>query len=415
MSNGRLTNDVVIVGGGIAGSALAATLARAGIDVLLLESSETYSDRVRGEAMVQWGVAEAQRLGLLDKLIAAGAHFVGRMVGYDELLPPEAVEAMATDMSQFVPGVPGLLTIAHPQHCQALLDAAVAAGATVRRGIRVTGARAGDSPGVEFEQNAETFSVSARLIVGADGRPSAVREGFGIPISVSRPRTMLAGLLVDGADGWDSGAWTIGTERNLCFAVFPMGGGRARLYAFWDVSDRQRFGGAEAVSHFLAAFDLACCPPSRSIAGARAAGPLLSFLNNETWADEPCIDGGVLIGDAAGWLDPVIGCGLSSAYRDARLVSEILVSSRDWSAAAFRPYVEERKERLRRLRCVVDITLGLFCEFGEVGRSWRRRFFEESVTNPVLFAHLIANMAGPENQPDEIFTQNHREFVLGRA
>jgi len=101
MSNHELSHEVVIVGGGIAGAALAAASARAGIDVLLLESSETYADRVRGEAMVQWGVAEAKRLGLLDNLLAAGAHFVDRMLGYDELLPPEAVEAMPTEMGQF--------------------------------------------------------------------------------------------------------------------------------------------------------------------------------------------------------------------------------------------------------------------------------------------------------------------------
>jgi 2-polyprenyl-6-methoxyphenol hydroxylase-like FAD-dependent oxidoreductase len=365
--------------------------------------------------MVQWGVAEAKRLGLLDNLTGAGSHFVERMLGYDELLPPQAVEAMPTDMSQFVPGISGLLTITHPQHCQALTDAAVSAGATVLRGIRVTRAQAGTSPVVEFEQGGEQRTAGTRLIVGADGRPSAIREQFGVRLQMNRPRTMLAGLLVEGADGWDSSAWTIGTERDLCFAIIPMAGGRARLYGFWAVADRQRFIGADATKQLLAAFDLSCCPASRAIAQARGAGPLLSFLNNETWADEPFVDGGVLIGDAGGWTDPVIGCGLSSAYRDARLVSEILISSRDWSAGAFRPYAEERKERLRRLRCVAELTLGLFCEFGELGRSRRRRFFEESPTNPTLLGHLIANLAGPESQPAEVFTSEHREFVLGCA
>jgi len=96
-------------------------------------------------------------------------------------------------------------------------------------------------------------------------------------------------------------------------------------------------------------------------------------------------------------------------------VSEILTSSRDWSAAAFRPYAEERKEHLRRLRCVADLTLGLFCEFGELGRSRRKRFFEESPTDPSLLGHLIANLSGPESQPAEVFTLEHREYVLGRA
>lgn len=73
--------DVVIVGAGIAGSALATVLARAGRDVLLLEKSEIFTDHVRGEAMVQWGAKEAQTLGLHDALIAAGAHYIARGVG----------------------------------------------------------------------------------------------------------------------------------------------------------------------------------------------------------------------------------------------------------------------------------------------------------------------------------------------
>ena len=41
--------DVIVVGGGIAGSALAGVLAGAGVDVLLLETVTEYRDRVRGE------------------------------------------------------------------------------------------------------------------------------------------------------------------------------------------------------------------------------------------------------------------------------------------------------------------------------------------------------------------------------
>src|SRR5271169_5662586 len=57
---GRMTHshDVVIVGAGIGGSALARALAADGLDVLVLEQCEIYEDRVRGEAMVPWGVVE---------------------------------------------------------------------------------------------------------------------------------------------------------------------------------------------------------------------------------------------------------------------------------------------------------------------------------------------------------------------
>jgi len=63
----------VIVGAGIGGAALANALAGDGLDVLTLEQSETYEDRVRGEAMVPWVVAEARELGVEQVLLDAGA------------------------------------------------------------------------------------------------------------------------------------------------------------------------------------------------------------------------------------------------------------------------------------------------------------------------------------------------------
>jgi len=57
-------HDVVIVGGGIAGSALAIVLAKEGIAVAVLERDLASVDRVRGEWMAPWGAAELKRLGL---------------------------------------------------------------------------------------------------------------------------------------------------------------------------------------------------------------------------------------------------------------------------------------------------------------------------------------------------------------
>ena len=64
--------EVVIVGAGIGGSALATVLARAGIAVTLLEKSLVHVDHVRGEWLAPWGVAETQRLGLYETLARGG-------------------------------------------------------------------------------------------------------------------------------------------------------------------------------------------------------------------------------------------------------------------------------------------------------------------------------------------------------
>ena len=101
-----MSYDLIIVGGGIAGSA--AVMAKTGKSVLVLEKSEKYEDRVRGEWVAPWGVAETQRLGLYDVLMNAGGHHITSHITYDESLPPEACEAAAQSLG-VLPDVPGPL------------------------------------------------------------------------------------------------------------------------------------------------------------------------------------------------------------------------------------------------------------------------------------------------------------------
>ena len=60
--------EVLVVGGGLAGSSLAITLAREGVDVLLVERERVFRDCVRGEVMATWGTVEAKRFGLFELL-----------------------------------------------------------------------------------------------------------------------------------------------------------------------------------------------------------------------------------------------------------------------------------------------------------------------------------------------------------
>ena len=407
--------DLVVIGGGIAGSALGAVMAAAGRKVLILEKSEVFEDRVRGEWISPWGVAETRRLGLYDALLAAGGSHLDWHVTYDESFDPEKARATAAPMSLFLPGVPGPLCIGHPHHCQTLFDEAARRGARTLRGVDVLEISPGAAPMVRFRRDGDERTVAARLIVGADGRASMTREAAGIALHQDKPHHMFAGMLVSDASGWDEKTQAIGTEGDFGFLAFPQGGGRVRVYGSFPLDQRRRFAGPDGPRAFLDAFRMKCAPENVHLANGAPAGPVLAFFNNDAWTDEPFAQGVVLVGDAAGWNDPIIGLGLSIAYRDVRIVSDILKSGDDWSPRAFAPYAEERAERMRRLRFCAALTSTLDAEFDEAARARRAAYHARKQIDPTLGAHGFAIMAGPETQPPELFTPENRARVLGET
>lgn len=408
-----MTYDLIIVGGGIGGSALATVMARAGRSVLLLEKTTVYEDKVRGEWVAPWGVTETKRLGLYDTLVAAGGHHLTSHVTYDETRDPAEAEARAMPLGMFAPDVPGPLCIRHPVHCQTLFDAAAAAGAIALRGVDVKVVDLAVSPRVTFFHNGVEHSATAPLVVGAEGRQSMVRRAAGLTLHQDKPHHWFAGLLVDGVADWDDTRQAIGTEDDFAFLAFPQGGQRMRVYGGWSLAETKRFAGPEGPARFLEAFRMKSAPHNGAIAGGTPASPLFAYYNNCSAAERPYAPGAVLVGDAAGWNDPILGLGLSITYRDVRLVTDILTETPVGAAPDFGPYAEERAERMRRLRVAAEMQATLDMEFGEAARARRRRYHEGTVTDPMLGLHGVATLAGPEAVPAEIFEPAHVARVVG--
>jgi len=406
-------HDLIIVGGGIGGSAMASVMARAGYDVLLLEQSEVYEDRVRGEWIAPWGVVETKRVGLYDLLKAAGGHHLDRHISYDETIAPETAEAAPLDMGVFLPEIEGPLCLGHPHHCQTLFDEAGRSGARTLRGVQDIEVSVGVNPQVSYTLDGAKFEASARLVIGADGRTSIVREACGIALEQDPPHHMFGGMLVEGAHGWSDKIQAIGTEGNFSFLAFPQGDGRVRVYGSFALDERRRFAGPDGQRAFLDAFALDCSPANQALVAGEPAGPLRAYFNNPARATTPVAPGVVLVGDAAGWSDPIVGLGLSITYRDVRMVSEILKAATDWSAPdLFASYIEERKERQRRIDFAADLTSRLDAEFGEEARERRKSYHHRGEIDSTLKMHAVAVMAGPEMLPPDFFTDAHRQRVL---
>ena len=142
-------------------------------------------------------------------------------------------------------------------------------------------------------------------------------------------------------------------------------------------------------------------PLSEHLSNATPAGPCHSYPNEDAWTDRPFAPGAVLVGDAAGWNDPIVGQGMSITYRDVRIVSELLLHNGDWAGLRFAPYAEERRERMRRLRIVASLQSTIENEFGDEARQRRLRVGQRRAADPAFMAPLIAGYAGPESVPAE--------------
>ncbi|WP_277681980.1 FAD-dependent oxidoreductase [Saccharomonospora azurea] len=404
--------DVVIVGGGMAGTAAAAYLSANGLSVVLLEKQERYTDIVRGEWFAPWGMQEAQRLGVDEAIAFGGGWEIREWTQWDEVVPPH--EAETVDMTHFVPGVGGPLGFPHHTVCESIAEQAADSGAKVVMGAQRCEVTAGPEPSVRYQLDGETHTVRARLIMGATGRGGRV----GRQIGVSMDNTVHhwgGGVRVEGLDDWPMDVQAMGTEGEKNFMVFPQGDGRARLYINFPTHNKHRYRGEGGLERFLADFELKSLPDGgKSVyAAARAIGPLKVWPSITMTPDRPIVtEGVVLVGDEAGNADTVLGTGLSCALRDVRIVCDILLSESDWSPAAFQPYLTEREFRMKRLVFGASVIAKLQCEFGPEATERRRRARRLMAEKPAAQVLGLLNMVPPEQVPEFGFSEFFAERLF---
>ena len=126
-------------------------------------------------------------------------------------------------------------------------------------------------------------------------------------------------------------------------------------------------------------------------------------------------DGVVLIGDAAGANDPIIGQGLSITLRDVRLVRDAVLGARDWRPEIFAAYASDRAERMRRLRFSASVAATMENEFGETARARRTRARERQMKDPTLFLPFLTALVGPDQVPAETFAEETRRRLFADA
>ena len=332
-----MTVDAVVVGGGPAGAMTAALLARRDRRVVLVERAPDYRWRACGVFASPAAVAALRAGGL-------GAAVVARVA---RPIPAMRVETASGTSFRLTYGDDGRLeapavgfdrTSLDP----ALLDLAAASGAEVRLGETVTAA----------ERGAVTTSagtIPAAVVIGADGLRSVVARAFG----VARPARLgsRVGLTFHVAD---PGPDAHRDARMILFddgyvGLAPVPGGRVNvgivLGGPWLA--RLRRDGADAtVARVLAAIPPADDDPV-DWAAPRRCDPIEGAAPLGVRASRRAGDGWLLIGDAAGFLDPFTGEGLHRALVSARLAAAAVDRALDGDAGALPAYERAMTGRFR--------------------------------------------------------------------
>lgn len=303
--------EVVVVGGGPAGAAVACLLARSGHDVLLLEAARHPRDKICGEGVSPeaWRLLDA--MGASPRVAALRPMPLRGM----RLVSPDGTAFSGLYRGRERPG----FALARPRLDAALLETAREAGAEVREERPVTGLlRAGRGvTGVVAGPDAE--AIRARVVVGADGRRSIVARQLGLLREDARLRRFAVrghwegmeelcemGEMHVAAGAYCGIAPLSASTANVTF-VLPaalMAPAAGDLEGFYRASLRARW---PRVAERLAA--------ARLVEPPRAIGPLALACRGVTVA------GAVLIGDAAGFFDPFTGEGVTLALRGAELAA----------------------------------------------------------------------------------------------
>jgi 2-polyprenyl-6-methoxyphenol hydroxylase-like FAD-dependent oxidoreductase len=372
-------------------------MSRAGAAVLVLEQQAAFDDRVRGEILWPWGVEVARTLCVEQVLLDAGARVGPSLTICDEA----PANSARHDLSEFFEGVAGSLNIAHPAACAALADAAQGAGADFRLGVRSVTVTAGSRSTVRWvDPDGSEVETHCELVVGADGRRSSVRTQAGIGFEVDPPLHLLAGMLVEGVSGLAAEENVIARESDLQFFSFPQADGRARLYLCFPNGQRRRFSGSDGPSQFLSATKLACVDEVGDWHAARQAGPCATFPGEDSRAVLPLADGVVLIGDAAGYENPLQGQGLSMALRDASDVSAALLSAS--RAEGLAAYARNRAVRQRLANLGVALEVWANDSFAVQDPDERAARYEHIRSDEILAELEISFAVGFDKLPTDL-------------
>jgi flavin-dependent dehydrogenase len=344
----------LVVGAGPAGAVAALVLARAGVDVRLIDRADFPRHKLCGDTLNPGSLGILDRLGLGDR-VRAGALPISGMV----VTGPRG----ATVACDYPSGLAGA-AIARRDLDSTLLDAAIAAGvdflpaapvrgAVIEDGTRVTGVRVGSAG----------QRIAARVVIAADGRRSRLGFALGLTRLARAPRRWAFGAYFTGVEGLTPrGEMHVRTDGYT--GVAGLGGGVANVCVVRELAagKSERIPSDQMIARALTRDPLLRerFAHARQESAVTALGPLA------VEARAAGCPGLLLAGDAAGFVDPMTGDGLRFALRGGELAAEAALFELQTGIPAYNRLADARRREFsgkwrvnRALRALVASPAGV--------------------------------------------------------
>ena len=311
--------EVLVVGGGPAGTSTATALARAGVDVMLVDRAHFPRPKPCAEYLSPEASRVLDAMGALASVESTGA---AQLRGVLVRAPNGA-----TIRGEFVAGHPYTpyrqrgLSVRREVLDKVLIDAARSAGADVHEGQRVVGLTARPAG---YDVDLGHSRVQAGLVVGADGLHSVVARRLGLTRAARWPKRLALVTHYEGVAGIGDlaemhveqdgfvGIADVGHGLTTVAMVVParvarrLAGNKERFLEQW-LNDKPQL-----KSRFTHA---------RRVTPVRATGPFASQARR-AWTRDA-----LLVGDAADFFDPFTGEGIFAALRGGELAAAAALSA----------------------------------------------------------------------------------------
>ena len=343
--------DVIVIGGGPAGAAVATRLAQRGRRVLLLEKEHFPRFHI-GESLLPCSMPLIEQLGAMPRLKAAG------------FLPKYAAEFVTADGSLkrryafrdgIVPGAPSAYEVDRSEFDKLLLDNAAESGVDVRQGAQVIRFDLEKDGGVEVVARSEggEAAYQARMLIDASGQSSLLAGRLGLREMDQELKNVAVFSHYEGASrytGEEEGDISVVLVPGGWWWVIPLRNNRTSVGL---VGPSRLLGGQKPDEAYFEA-RIAETPFLRErLAGATRVAPVRSVSDYSYVSRKLAGDRFVLVGDAAAFIDPVFSTGvylgMVGAFRAAVAVEAALAAGK-FDRARFTAYEREAQKNVATYR-----------------------------------------------------------------